>query len=145
MVTSGGLTRSITVTMGHYGAAISVLNVALFVSSTACLYLSSIMINIYLLPYLEAVNSHFATVPYLILAIGMLLFLVSLLGLAAAATKSKPALISYAALMSVVAVLQMASIFVSLELRQELETKLMFTTVRSTSDNFQTRKISSMM
>ena len=121
--------------MGHYGAAISVLNVALFVSSTACLYLSSIMINIYLLPYLEAVNSHFATVPYLILAIGMLLFLISLLGLAAAATKSKPALISYAALMSVVAVLQMASIFVSLELRQELETKLMFTTVRSTSDN----------
>ena len=76
--------------MGHYGAAISVLNVALFVSSTACLYLSCIMINIYLLPYLEAVNSHFATVPYLILAIGMLLFLISLLGLAAAATKSKP-------------------------------------------------------
>merc|ERR1719422_2901108 len=87
------------------------------------------MINIYLLPYLELVNSHFATVSYLILAIGFFLLLFSFLGIGAALSNSRPALILYAVFMSIVVLMELASIFVSMELRQELERKIMFQTV----------------
>ena len=99
---------------GHYPIALSVLNLVLLVSSTACLYLSSIMINIYLLPYLEVINSHFATVPYLILTIGFLLLVFSMFGMVAAGTGSRPALIIYAVVMSIAVVIEAASIFVSM-------------------------------
>jgi len=115
---------------GHYPITLSVINLVLLISSTACLYLSSIMINIYLLPYLEVINSHFATVPYLILTIGFLLLVFSMFGMAAAGTGSRPALIIYAVVMSVVCLIEMASIFVSMELRQSLEQRLMFSTVQ---------------
>jgi len=108
---------------------LSVMNLVILISSTACLYLSSIMINIYLLPYLELVNSHFATVSYLILAIGFFLLLFSFLGIGAALSNSRPALILYAVFMSIVVLMELASIFVSMELRQELERKIMFQTV----------------
>lgn len=115
---------------GFYQISLSVLNLVLLISSTACLYLSSIMINIYLLPYLEVINSHFATVPYLILTIGFLLLVFSMFGIVAAGTGSRPALIIYAVVMSVVCLVEMASIFVSMELRQSLEQRLMFSTVQ---------------
>ena len=124
--------------MSKYQAALSLLNLVLLISSTACLYLSSIMINIYLLPYLNAVNSHFSTVPYLILTIGALLLGFSFLGLGAAMTKSRAALVIYAILMALVVILELASIFVSMELRQELERKIMFQTV---SCHFSSTKI----
>ena len=114
---------------GHYPIVLSVLNLVLLISSTACLYLSSIMINIYLLPYLEVVNSHFGTVPYLILTIGFLLLVFSMFGIAAAGTSSRPALIIYAVAMSIAVLVEMTSIFVSMELRQSLEQRLMFRTV----------------
>ena len=118
--------------MGKYAAALSVLNLVMLVASTACLYLSSILINIYLLPYLELVNTHFTTVPYLILAIGFMLFLLSMFGVVAAGLKSRAALIIYAVLMSIVVVIQLASIFVTMELRNEMERKVMFQTVSDT-------------
>ena len=117
---------------GHYPIVLSVLNLVLLISSTACLYLSSIMINIYLLPYLEVVNSHFGTVPYLILTIGFLLLVFSMFGIAAAGTSSRPALIIYAVAMSIAVLVEMTSIFVSMELRQSLEQRLMFRTVLKT-------------
>merc|ERR1712013_198550 len=64
-----------------YTPALCVLNLVILVSSTACLYLGSILVNIYLLPYLYLVSSNFATVPYLILGIGGLLLLVSIFGI----------------------------------------------------------------
>merc|ERR1712107_45612 len=119
----------ISIKMGLYEVVLSVMNLVILISSTACLYLSSIMINIYLLPYLEVVNSHFATVSYLILAIGFFLLLFSFLGIGAALSNSRPALILYAVFMSIVVLMELASIFVSMELRQELERKIMFQTV----------------
>ena len=115
--------------MGKYAAVLSVLNLVMLVASTACLYLASILINIYLLPYLELVNSHFTTVPYLILAIGFMLFILSMFGVVAAGIKSRAALIIYAVLMSIIVVIQLASIFVTMELRNEMERKVMFQTV----------------
>merc|ERR1712013_529307 len=82
-----------------YTPALCVLNLVLLVSSTACLYLGSILVNIYLLPYLYLVSSNFATVPYLILGIGGLLLLVSIFGIVAALSNSRPALVVYAALL----------------------------------------------
>ena len=87
------------------------------------------MINIYLLPYLDLMNAHFATVPYLILAIGGLLLLVSIFGIAAAAAKSRVLLLIYSIVLGLAFVLQLASIFTSMELRNELQLKLMFVKV----------------
>ena len=87
------------------------------------------MINIYLLPYLELISSHFATAPYLILSIGSLLLVFSFLGMAAVGSESRPMLIIYSVLMAFVVTLQLASIFVSMELRQELKQQLIFHTV----------------
>ena len=112
-----------------YVPALCILNLFLLVSSTACLYLGSIMINIYLLPYLDLMNAHFATVPYLILAIGGLLLLVSIFGIAAAAAKSRVLLLIYSIVLGLAFVLQLASIFTSMELRNELQLKLMFVKV----------------
>jgi len=100
-----------------YTPALCVLNLVLLVSFTACLYLGSILVNIYLLPYLYLVSSNFATVPYLILGIGGLLLLVSIFGIVAALSNSRPALVVYAALLGIVFVLELASIFTSMELR----------------------------
>jgi len=111
-----------------YVPALCILNLALLVSSTACLYLGSIMINIYLLPYLSLISSNFSTVPYLILSIGGLLLLVSICGIIAAGLKSRAALISYSIVLGLVFCLQLASIFTSMELRNELELRRLFQT-----------------
>jgi len=111
-----------------YVPALCFLNLGLLISSTACLYLGSIMINIYLLPYLDLVHTFFATVPYLILSIGAILLIVSICGIVAAAIKSRVALIVYAIVLGVVFALQLASIFTSMELRNELEQRRLFHT-----------------
>jgi len=51
--------------MGAYLPILLALNLVLLISSTAMLYLGSILVNFYLLPSLSLVSSHFATVPYL--------------------------------------------------------------------------------
>jgi len=105
--------------MGYVPSLVG-LNLVLLVSSTACLYLGSILVNIYLLPYLSLISSNFATVPYLILAIGGLLLPVSILGIVAAFSTSRPALISYAVLLGLIFCLELASIFTSMELRNNM-------------------------
>jgi len=115
--------------MGRYVPALCFLNLGLLISSTACLYLGSILINIYLLPSLSLISSHFSTVPYLILSIGGLLLLISIVGIVAAVIKSRVALIIYAVLLGAVFVLELASIFTSMELRNELERKVLFQTL----------------
>jgi len=112
-----------------YTPALCVLNLVLLVSSTACLYLGSILVNIYLLPYLYLVSSNFATVPYLILGIGGLLLLVSIFGIVAALSNSRPALVVYAVLLGIVFVLELASIFTSMELRNGMQLPLFFQSV----------------
>jgi len=114
-----------------YVPALCVLNLVLLISSTACLYLGSIMVNIYLLPYLHLISSNFATVPYLILAIGGLLLLVSVCGIIAAGLKSRVALISYAILLGLAFGLQLASIFTAMELRNQMQLPRLFETMNT--------------
>jgi len=114
-----------------YVPALCALNLVLLISSTACLYLGSIMVNIYLLPYLSLISSHFATVPYLILAIGGLLLLVSICGIIAAGMKSRPVLIIYAIFLGLVFCLQLASIFTSMELRNNMQLPRLFETMNT--------------
>ena len=119
--------------MKKYAAILSLLNLLLLIAATACLYFGSILINIYLLPYLDTVNTYFATVPYIMLAIGGLLFPLSLYGVVAAGLQSRPLLLLYAVLAGVVVLLQLASVYVSWELRNELNNRLMFKQVRKLS------------
>ena len=119
--------------MQKYAGILSLLNLVLLVAATACLYFGSILINIYLLPYLATVHPHFATVPYIMLAIGGLLFLISLYGVVAAGLQSRPLLIIYAVIAGVVVLLQLASVYVSWELRNDLNNRLMFKQVRELS------------
>jgi len=112
--------------MQKYAGILSILNLVLLIAATACLYFGSILTNIYLLPYLDTVNPHFATVPYIMLAIGGLLLLLSLYGFVAAGLQSRPLLIIYAVVAGFIVLLQLASIYVSWELRNELNNRLMF-------------------
>ena len=119
--------------MEKYAGILSILNLVLLIAATACLYFASILTNIYLLPYLDTVNPHFATVPYIMLAIGVLLLLLSLYGFVAAGLQSRPLLIIYAVIAGVVVLLQLASVYVSWELRNDLNNRLMFKQVRELS------------
>jgi len=65
-------------------------------------------------------------VPYIMLAIGGLLLLLSFYGFVAAGIQSRPLLIIYAVAAGVVVLLQLASMYVSWELRNELNNRLMF-------------------
>jgi len=109
-----------------YVPSLCALNLVLLVSSTACLYLGSIMVNIYLLPYLSLISTNFATVPYLILGIGGLLLPVTILGIVAAFSSSRPALVSYAVLLGLIFCLELGSIFTSMELRNNMMLPRMF-------------------
>ena len=113
-----------------YLPALSLLNLVLLVASTACLYLGSILVNIYLLPSLDLVSTQFSTVPYLIIAIGVLLLLISIFGVLAAVGRSRPCLVIYAILMAILVILQLAAVFAAMELRNEIDRKVLFQTVR---------------
>jgi len=106
--------------MGAYLPILLALNLVLLISSTAMLYLGSILVNFYLLPSLSLVSSHFATVPYLILVIGIALLVISIFGFIAAGSKSRIGLVVYSVLMGATFVVQLASVFTTLELRNEM-------------------------
>ena len=107
--------------MGVYQPLLWGLNVLLFCASTAMLYLGSVLVNFYLLPSLWLFSENFATVPHLIIAIGVMLFFFSIFGFVAAASKNRILLAVYAGLMGVVFLLQLASIFTSIDFRNELD------------------------
>jgi len=111
--------------MGVYQPVLCVLNMVLLISSTAMLYLGSILVNFYLLPNLDLVTANFAVVPYLILVIGSCLLIFSFVGVLAAVSKSKLALIIYSILLGLVFILQLASIFTSLELRNQMVARVL--------------------
>jgi len=107
--------------MGAYQPLLWGLNLLLLCASTAMLYLGSVLVNFYLLPSLWLFSENFATVPHLIIAIGVMLFFFSIFGFVAAASKNRILLAVYAGLMGVVFLLQLASIFTSIDFRNELD------------------------
>jgi len=107
--------------MGAYQPILWGLNLVLLCASTAMLYLGSVLVNFYLLPSLWLFSENFATVPHLIIAIGVMLFFFSIFGFVAAASKNRILLAVYAGLMGVVFLLQLASIFTSIDFRNELD------------------------
>ena len=112
--------------MRLYIHTLCILNLVIFVSSSACLYLASILINFYLLPSLHLVTDYFGTVPYLILAVGSLLLGISIIGIISTLNKSRVGLAINIIMMVIVFPLQLASIFTSLELKNEIETSIIF-------------------
>jgi len=113
--------------MGVYQPLLWGLNLLLLCASTAMLYLGSVLVNFYLLPSLWLFSENFATVPHLIIAIGVMLFFFSIFGFVAAASKNRILLAVYAGLMGVVFLLQLASIFTSIDFRNELDVERVLT------------------
>jgi len=111
--------------MGVYGPAIAVVNLLLLVSSTVLVYLGSVLTNFYLLPTIDFVSLNFSAVPNLMLAVGGLGFFGGLMGVVAGAMASRPALVVHALFLSVLFILQLASIFTTSELRADLESHLL--------------------
>jgi len=107
--------------MGVYQPLICGLNLLLLFASTAMIYLGSILINFYLLPSMELISSNFSNVPYLIVSIGVMLLFFSFFGFVAAGSKNRIILAVYAALMGVTFIVQLASIFCTVDFRNELE------------------------
>ena len=112
--------------MRLYIHTLCILNLVILVSSCACLYLASILINFYLLQSLHLVTDYFGTVPYLILAVGSLLLVISIIGIISTLNKSRVGLAINIIMLVIVLPPQLASIFTSLELRNEIDTSIIF-------------------
>lgn len=108
-----------------YGPAIAGVNLILLISSTILIYLGSVLVNFYLLPTLDFVTSNFSSVPNLMLAVGTLGLLAGLLGIIVGAVASRIGLIFHAVLLSLIFILQLASIFTTSELRSGLENQIL--------------------
>lgn len=107
--------------MGVYQPLLCGINLILLCASTSLLYLGSILINFYLLPSLNLYSSNFDNVPYLIIALGVMLFIFSIFGFVATASKERTILIIYATIMGLTFILQLASIFCTIDFKNELE------------------------
>jgi len=107
--------------MGVYGPAIAGVNLLLLISSTVLIYLGNVLITFYLIPTLDIVSSTFSSAPNLMLAVGALGLFIGILGVVVGATANRVGLIFHSILLSFVVIVQVASIFVTSELRQDLQ------------------------
>lgn len=107
--------------MGVYGPAIAGVNLVLLISSTVLIYLGNVLITFYLLPTLNFVDESFSAAPSLMLVVGTLGLFIGCLGVVVGATANRTGLIVHAILVSLVVIVQVASIFVTSELRTELQ------------------------
>jgi len=109
--------------MGVYGPAIVGLNLVVLLASIILLYFANVLISFYLLPTLDFVEDAFSTVPNLALAVGLLGIIISLIGMAAGAVSSRPGLILHAVLTSALVLIQLASVYNTNSLRNQLDLK----------------------
>jgi len=117
--------------MGVYGPALVVTNLILLITSTILIFLGSVLVHFYHLPTISFVNALFSVVPNLMVGVGVVLLVVSMLGLAVVGMQSKVALIVYAVLMAFTCVLQVASVFTTAELRSHVREKVLDVAVRN--------------
>lgn len=111
--------------MGVYGPALVVTNLILLVTSTILIFLGSVLVHFYHLPTISFVNALFAVVPNLMVGVGVVLLMVSMVGLVVVGMQSKIALIVYSVLMAFTCVLQVASVFTTAELRTHVREKIL--------------------
>ena len=118
-------------TMLLYMVLFILLNLVLLLSSFAFLYVSIILIFFYLLPNLSLLTPFFLSVPYTILALGILHLTISICGIANLLSKYRmpDRLLKYNALgilhltlLGLAIPLQLGSIFTTLHLRNKIDT-----------------------
>lgn len=107
--------------MGVYGPAIAGINLIILISSTVLIYFGNILINFYLIDSLDFVSSNFSALPNLMLAVGVLGLLGGIFGVVVGATSHRAGLIVHAVFVSLIFILQLASIFVTAEVRSQLQ------------------------
>ena len=100
-----------------YPGLLAVSNVILLVASTVLVFLGSALVTFYHLDLLDFISSYFYIVPYIMVGLGVVSFILALFGIVAGCSESKPLLVLFSFAMIVVFITQLVGIFTAMELR----------------------------
>ena len=107
----------------RYSKYIILASVFLIITSTIVIFTSAVLIKWYFMPNLSFWDQKFLIAPYLMLALGIYKFIISLYGFGIIATENRGLLILFAVLLGIAFVGQIASIFIFWEIRTLVELK----------------------
>ena len=100
-----------------YQKFLNLSNVFLLITATILIFSAVVLIKFYHVDKLDFWSTYFTFVPYLMIVLGVYTFLVCVVGFIISGTENRLLLAVYAVLLSVAFLLQLVSIFSSLELR----------------------------
>jgi hypothetical protein len=96
-------------------------NVFLLVTSTFLIFTSTIMMKFYLMDKLDFWSAYFWIVPYTMVILGVLTFVVTVFGFLISGSENRLLLSFYAVLLSICFLIQLFSVFSALELRNSID------------------------
>ena len=100
-----------------YPGLLAVANVILMVASTVLVFLGAALVTFYHLDKLDFISPYFYIVPYIMVGLGVVSFLLALFGIVAGCSESRPLLVLFSIAMIVVFVTQLVGVFTAMELR----------------------------
>lgn len=100
-----------------YPGLLAVANVILLVASTVLVFLGSALVTFYHLDKLDFISPYFYIVPYIMVGLGVVSFLLALFGIVAGCSESRPLLVLFSIAMIVIFVTQLVGVFTAMELR----------------------------
>ena len=105
----------------RYERYISLASVFLIITSTIVIFTSVVLIKWYFMPNLAFWDPMFSVAPYLMLAIGIFKFVISLYGFAITSSENRGLLVFFAVLLAVAFIGQIASIFTFWQVKTKIE------------------------
>ena len=105
----------------RYEKYITLASVFLLITSTIVIFTSVVLIKWYFMPHLNFWDPMFVVAPYLMLALGIYKFIISLYGFVIACSENRGLFIFFAALLSIAFIAQVASIFVFWQVKTQVE------------------------
>merc|ERR1712168_253492 len=96
----------------QYSKWLGLVNVLVLMSSLSMVFYGVILRLHYHMTSIGYIDSNFSILPWLLIAVGVAVFIVSAFGLVVSATESKGLLVSYAAIMAVLCIALFATAFI---------------------------------
>jgi len=108
----------------RFERCISFASVFLMITSTILILISAVLIKFWFMPRLAFLDEMLSIAPYLMLAIGIFKFAISLYGYAIASSENRGFLVSFAILLAVALIGQTASIFTFWQVKATIENRI---------------------
>ena len=105
----------------RYEKYITLASIFFLITSTIVIFTSTILINWYLMPYLDFWNEYFVIAPYMLLALGIYKFVVAIYGFIVATQNSRILLVLFSLLSVIGFIGQLASMFLFWQLKTEIQ------------------------